>query len=86
MRILIKNGRIVNEGKVFKGHILVENERISKVIERGKNSAELPDYDEVYDATGKIVFPGFIDTHVHFREPGLTQIAGGGCGRRYDVF
>lgn len=75
MRILIKNGRIVNDGKVFKGHILVENERISKVIERGKNSAELPDYDEVYDATGKIVFPGFIDTHVHFREPGLTQKA-----------
>ena len=75
MRVLIKNGRIVNEGKVFKGHILVENERIIQVIERGKNSVELPNADEVYDATGKLVFPGFIDTHVHFREPGLTQKA-----------
>ena len=75
MKILIKNGKIVNEGRVFKGHILVENERIIQVIERGKNSVQLPEADEVFDATGKIVFPGFIDTHVHFREPGLTHKA-----------
>ena len=75
MKILIKNGKIVNEGRIFKGHILVENQKIKQVIERGKNTEHLPIADEVYDATGKIIFPGFIDTHVHFREPGLTQKA-----------
>lgn len=75
MKILIRNGRIVNEGRVFKGHVLVENGRIIQIIERGKNSAQLPVADEIYDAAGKIVFPGFIDTHVHFREPGLTEKA-----------
>lgn len=42
-----------------------------KIVALGKDSA-LPNSESVIDATGKVVFPGLIDTHVHFREPGYT--------------
>ena len=74
MKILIHNARIVSDGRVFTGSILVEGERIAGVYDT-KHYKDIPTYDEKYDATGKIAFPGFIDTHVHFREPGLTNKA-----------
>ena len=75
MRLLIKNGNIVNEGRIFRGSILIENDRIAQIFENGKSGTSVSGIDEVYDATGKMIFPGFIDTHVHFREPGLTHKA-----------
>ncbi|MDE6151455.1 MAG: dihydroorotase [Prevotella sp.] len=73
MNILIKNGTIVNEGKSFVGSIIVENDRIKAVLP----STEAPRgiYDKEIDATGCFVMPGVIDSHVHFREPGLTHKA-----------
>ncbi|MDO9153810.1 MAG: dihydroorotase [Paludibacter sp.] len=66
---LIKNATIINEGKTFVGSVLVEGELIKAVFE-GKKDVEA---NEVIDATGKLLLPGVIDDHVHFREPGLTH-------------
>jgi dihydroorotase len=66
---LINNATIVNEGKTFVGSVLIENNKISKVIE-GKATVEA---DKIIDATGKYLFPGCIDDQVHFREPGLPK-------------
>ncbi|MBO7440627.1 MAG: amidohydrolase family protein, partial [Bacteroidales bacterium] len=73
-KTLIHNGRIVNDGRVFTGSILVEDDRIAGVYDT-RHYKDIPEYDEKFDATGKVIFPGFIDTHVHFREPGLTHKA-----------
>lgn len=75
MRILLKNGKIVNDGRVFRGSVLIEDDKIAKVAIKGKDNLQFDGIDEVYDASGKYIFPGFIDTHVHFREPGLTHKA-----------
>ena len=69
---LIKNAKIVNEGKVFDGDILIEGEFIKEVSE--SISAKSADVI-VIDAEGNYVFPGAIDDQVHFREPGLTHKA-----------
>lgn len=67
MKLLIKGGRVINPAEKFDkiADVLVED---GKVQEIGENLAG--DGAEVYDATGKIVTPGLIDLHVHFREPG----------------
>lgn len=69
---LIKNAKIVNEGKVIEGDILIEGEFIKEVAE--SISAKSADVN-VIDAEGNYVFPGAIDDQVHFREPGLTHKA-----------
>ena len=68
MRTLIKNAKLINEGKVFESDLLIEDDLI-KSIESGI-SAEA---DQVIDAKGKYLMPGMIDDQVHFRDPGLTQ-------------
>lgn len=73
MRKLIFGGTIVNEGREFKGSIVIDGDRISKIIEG--NEAPRGTYDETIDATGCFVLPGIIDEHVHFREPGMTEKA-----------
>ncbi len=67
---LIKNARIVNEGEIFEGDLLVENGRIAKIdTSIGPKNANV----KVIDAEGKYLIPGVIDDQVHFREPGLTH-------------
>ena len=69
MKLLITNGHLIdpatgqNSGK----HLLIENGRVAAWL--GAND-ELPTDVETFDATGLIVAPGFIDLHVHLREPG----------------
>lgn len=69
---LIKNARIVNEGKIFSGDILIENNFIKEVAP--SISAKSSDV-HVFDAEDNYVLPGVIDDQVHFREPGLTHKA-----------
>ena len=69
--ILIQNATIVNENKIFKGDILLENEIITKISSKIKPTKNV----EVINAEGKFLIPGFIDDQVHFREPGLTHKA-----------
>ena len=72
MSILIKNARIVNEGKVLEGDLLIEGQKIKEIA--ASISAKHPDV-KVIDAENKFLLPGMIDDQVHFREPGLTHKA-----------
>ena len=67
MKLLIKGGRIIDPVSDYNetADLLIENGRI---ISREKNISV--EADDVLDAAGKIVVPGLIDIHVHFREPG----------------
>lgn len=67
---LIKNAKIVNEGSIFEGDVLIENERISQIAE--SISAKTSNC-VIIDAEGSFLLPGVIDDQVHFREPGLTH-------------
>lgn len=68
--VLIKNAKIVNEGKVFEGDVLIENEFIVEIAESiSAKSASC----KIIDAEGSYLIPGAIDDQVHFREPGLTH-------------
>lgn len=73
MRKLIYGGTIVNEGRTFKGAVVIDNDRIAEITENTQPSRGT--FDETVDATGCFVLPGVIDTHVHFREPGLEEKA-----------
>lgn len=70
MRTLIKNARIVNEGRTVVGSIAIDGDCITDIVENGSVPEE--SFDTVTDASGCYVMPGVIDDHVHFREPGLT--------------
>ena len=72
MRTIIRNATIVNEGRKFVGSVVIEDEWIQQVLE-GDDATQT--YDTEIDATGLYLFPGVIDDHVHFREPGLTYKA-----------
>jgi dihydroorotase len=67
--ILIKNAKIVNEGKIFEGDLLIED---AFIVEIADSISAKPDF-KVIDAEGNYLIPGAIDDQVHFREPGLTH-------------
>lgn len=68
--VLIKNAKIVNEGKIVEGDVLIENEFIVEIAESiSPKSANC----KIIDAEGNYLIPGAIDDQVHFREPGLTH-------------
>jgi len=69
-RILIKNAKIVNEGKIFEGDVLIENDLI---VEISDNISAKSSECKIIDAEGNYLIPGAIDDQVHFREPGLTH-------------
>ena len=68
--VLIKNAKIVNEGRIFEGDILIENEFI---VEIADNISPKFASCKIIDAEGNYLIPGAIDDQVHFREPGLTH-------------
>ena len=68
---IIRNSRLINEGRILTGDILIRNQRIERID---------PGFDVKFkvteiDATGLYTIPGIIDDQVHFREPGLTHKA-----------
>lgn len=71
-RTQIKNATIVNEGRRFIGTLVIDDDRIDEIIEGADSEPVIP-VDETIDGTGCYLFPGVIDDHVHFRDPGLTQ-------------
>jgi dihydropyrimidinase len=71
MALLIRNGEIVTVGSRARADIFVENETVTRI---GKN-LEAPAGVEVIEATGKLVFPGFIDPHVHIYLPFMSTFA-----------
>lgn len=68
VKTLIKNISIVNEGKITKADLLIENDIIKQIGHLSADSTT-----SVIDGTSKYLFPGIIDGQVHFREPGLTH-------------
>lgn len=70
MKILIKGGRVINPatGMDEIADVLVEDEKVTKIAKEIEDNA-----DRRIDAEGCFVMPGFIDLHVHFRDPGLEQ-------------
>lgn len=69
-RILIKNAKIVNEGIIFEGDLLIENDLI---VEISESISAKSSNCTIIDAEGNYLIPGAIDDQVHFREPGLTH-------------
>jgi dihydroorotase-like cyclic amidohydrolase len=69
MRLHLTNGQLVTPAGLLHGDLLCEDGLISGVLDAGTKV----DADERYDAAGKLVFPGFIDPHVHSRDPGLSH-------------
>ncbi|GHD27563.1 dihydroorotase [Parahalioglobus pacificus] len=65
---LIKNARIVNEGSIVEGDLRIEGQRIAAIA----NELSAGVHEDIIDAAGCWLLPGFIDDQVHFREPGLT--------------
>ena len=77
MDLLLKGGHVIDpehlDGRM---DVLIRNGRIEAIIPSGKNTDKFPDVPntpdnlKVIDLCGKVIAPGFIDMHVHFREPG----------------
>lgn len=74
MALLIRNGRIITSTDDYAADILCAGETITR-IERGIDPKSLPQGTEVIDASGKYVFPGFIDPHVHVYLPFMGTYA-----------
>ena len=70
MKLLIKNGHVLNPADGFdrKADILVEDGLVKQISEEPIEAADA----QLIDAEGLYVMPGFIDLHVHLRDPGLT--------------
>lgn len=66
--LLILNANLVNEGNITSSDVYINNQRIEVI---GTDLAHLT-ADRIIDAAGRFLMPGMIDSHVHFREPGLT--------------
>ena len=73
MKTLIKGATLVNEGRIFEGSLLIEGSRIAAVMEGAASEACHPEDALVVEAGGKLLLPGVIDTHVHFRDGGDSE-------------
>jgi len=71
---LIKDGLIVNQGQKYKGSILIKDGIIEHIYEEDVPQ-NIINQSVIINAKDKLILPGIIDTHVHFREPGLTHKA-----------
>ena len=67
--LLILNGTIVNENRIFQADLFIKNGFIEKI----ESDLQHLTADKIIDASGLHIFPGLIDDQVHFREPGLTH-------------
>lgn len=70
-KLLIKNVKMIDSSMNFKGNLLIENGKISK-IDSDINIAGIADL-KIIDGKNKILMPAFIDLHTHLRDPGLTH-------------
>ncbi|MGH3424408.1 MAG: amidohydrolase family protein, partial [Nocardioidaceae bacterium] len=70
MRLAIRGGTVVSESGPMPADVVCADGRIEALTRPGTAPG---DVDETFDATGLLVFPGFIDSHVHSRDPGLTH-------------
>ena len=69
MKTVIRNGLVVSPGGRYPWDIVIEGGKIESLTAHG---TDIGDAEEI-DVHGQLVFPGFIDPHVHSRDPGLTD-------------
>lgn len=74
-KTLIHNVRIADDGKSFHGYAVIEGDIVSEVGEGDAPEEAKGGSDITIDGDGKLLIPGCIDGHVHFRDPGLTHKA-----------
>jgi allantoinase len=74
--LVIRGGQVVTLAGVISADIAIEDERIAEI------GQDLGAAKEEMDARGLTVFPGVIDVHVHFNEPGRTHWEGSATGSR----
>src|SRR5437879_1303328 len=74
--LIIRGGTLVTEGGLIRADLGVDEGRITAI------ESELPGARQEIDARGLTIFPGVIDDHVHFNEPGRTDWEGAASGSR----
>lgn len=67
MNVLLKNGKAFLNGSIQAADILIKGNKIAKIAGQIEPEGDV----QVIHADGKLVSPGFIDVHVHLRDPGL---------------
>lgn len=72
--LLIKNARIIDSCNDDNNRydLILKDNTIERISKAGEATFSQGDFEEIIDASGKIVSPGFVDCHVHFRDPGFT--------------
>jgi dihydroorotase len=72
MPLLVKNVRLIDPGQNLdaEGSLLIQDGRVAAIGDSADQG--LPEGTEIMDGQGNVLAPGFIDLHVHFREPGQT--------------
>ena len=70
--LYLKNAQVVTEDDSFHGGVIIEGEKIARVV-KGDAAVEAP---KVVDLGGKVLLPGLVDGHVHFNEPGREHWEG----------
>lgn len=71
--LVIHNVKMVNEGQIVEGELLVDVGGYIAEVTTGSLSLNPNRRYEILDGKGQYLFPGVIDTHVHFRDPGFTH-------------
>ena len=72
MKTLIHNATVVNEGRIFVGSVVIEDDKIAEISENSEHS-DYSEYSKIIEASGLLLIPGVIDTHVHFRDGGNSE-------------
>ena len=67
MSILLKGAKVYTDSSFIDADIIIDDGSIVSVGEAVSSFA-----GEIIDCSGKFIFPGFIDVHVHFRDPGFS--------------
>ena len=70
MKTLIQNGTVYTNGQLVKTDVLIDDGQIQALGDLGDLGDEV---GRVINASGKLVVPGLVDVHVHYRDPGQTQ-------------
>ncbi|MCD6381165.1 MAG: amidohydrolase family protein, partial [Candidatus Odinarchaeota archaeon] len=67
--LLLKNAKIYSNGQIMEGCIVVEEGKVKKL----RKSDKMVKAEKTVDVNGRLVIPGVVDVHVHFRDPGYTN-------------
>src|SRR3954471_10113578 len=73
VELLVAGGTLVTEYEAFPADLAISGGRVVAILEPGASGITA---DTRIDATGKLVLPGIVDSHVHFNEPGRTHWEG----------